>query len=1180
MFRQIKLIMSLLLVFMLLAAPISPAGGASAALEPSTRLLSASDQGLSFSLHIPQDALKLEQVEVEGKKYTSISLPDGKTSDQVGAPMLPYMTEMLGVPFGVQLSISVIPGEGRKILLEAPILPVPLETVDWSQTEIPGEISQQPVISLTYNPDPLIYTSKDAYPAEIARVANDGVLRQQRVVSVALYPVSYLPAENTLIIYEDMQVTVRFENKPSPSLATAKPEVSVFEQILADSLLNYDQSKAWRSAVLPELSKVTRGVNATWTPPNPGWRITTGAEGLYHLSAAELALKGVPVGAVADENYHVFHLGTEIAIQVLPDDEIYFYAEAVDTKYTSTNVYWLTYDLTPGIRMQTRDGTPGEEQSPTAFLTSEHFEVDTWYRSQAPAEDDYEHYFWNYVYRQGTARTDWQKDIDLSRRTAGDLHFSIKLIGYYNDPNFDPDHHVRVLMNGTEVYTNSWEGWNTLLANFDVPESLLLPGTNTLKVSTTTTAAEFDYFWVDWFDAVYSRDFQVVGDTLQFTNTANGDWKYLLSGFSTADARVFDITEAAAPVQITGADYSGSGPYTAAFSDTILAPARYIALTPANILSPVSITADTPSNLQSTANQAEYLIISHANFVSEAQTLANYRDMHGINAQVIDVQDIYDEFSYGLVDPEAIRAFISFAYAQWSEPNPSYVLLVGDGNFDPNNHEGYGRTSFIPPYLAFVDPTIGETAADNQYVAVVGDDSLPDLMLGRLSVNTAPEAAAYIAKMIAYETTPPPAQMRQKILAITSKPESTAQYPIISDALLSDTYPGEPFSVQKVYWQWTHYDLAQARADILNGINEGRLLINYIGHAYYAGWGDTNEFLFTSASLNSLQNQEKLPFIMAMTCLDGWYVSPYPMNWDREALAERITRATDVGAVATWSPTGWGSTLGHDVLDRGAFRAIYKDGQSNIGAVAQTGYLDLWSSGAFLDLLDTYLIFGDPALRLPLSAIAVADNYGAIEDTQLDVVPLDGVLSNDINPQNQNLIVELVQDAQHGALSLQSDGSFIYLPAQDYCGEDFFRYRFYDGSVYSNTVKVTIQVAGINDHPPLAYNQEITTFANTPVDFTVSFSDPDECGGSSYCVSGILSGTGPNFAYTIIITSGPMHGTLNGTGPMFEFVPDTDYLGPDSFTFKVNDGLYESNEALVTISITGSLNIFLPILQK
>ena len=125
----------------------------------------------------------------------------------------------------------------------------------------------------------------------------------------------------------------------------------------------------------------------------------------------------------------------------------------------------------------------------------------------------------------------------------------------------------------------------------------------------------------------------------------------MLSGFSTADARVFDITEAAAPVQINGADYSGSGPYTAAFSDTILAPARYIALTPANILSPVSITADTPSNLQSTANQAEYLIISHANFLSEAQTLANYRYMHGIKDQFIDLQDIYDELSYGLVDP-------------------------------------------------------------------------------------------------------------------------------------------------------------------------------------------------------------------------------------------------------------------------------------------------------------------------------------------------------------------------------------------------------------------------------------------------------------------------------------------------------------------------------------------------
>jgi hypothetical protein len=96
---------------------------------------------------------------------------------------------------------------------------------------------------------------------------------------------------------------------------------------------------------------------------------------------------------------------------------------------------------------------------------------------------------------------------------------------------------------------------------------------------------------------------------------------------------------------------------------------------------------DTPSALATTSHQADYLVISHANFLAAAQPLEALREANGLETELFDLQDIYDEFSYGIIDPAAIRSFIAYAYAQWQAPAPNYVLLVGDGTYDPKNHE-------------------------------------------------------------------------------------------------------------------------------------------------------------------------------------------------------------------------------------------------------------------------------------------------------------------------------------------------------------------------------------------------------------------------------------------------------------------------------------------------------------
>jgi hypothetical protein len=78
-----------------------------------------------------------------------------------------------------------------------------------------------------------------------------------------------------------------------------------------------------------------------------------------------------------------------------------------------------------------------------------------------------------------------------------------------------------------------------------------------------------------------------------------------------------------------------------------------------------------------------------------------------------------------------------------------------------------------------------------------------------------------------------------------------------------------------------------------------------------------------------------------------------------------VTRAEGKGAVASWSPTGLGVVSGHDCLDRGFFQALFQDGLLTLGQATTAGKLNLLASGSNLDLLDTYLLFGDPALHIP-----------------------------------------------------------------------------------------------------------------------------------------------------------------------------------------------------------------------
>ncbi len=191
--------------------------------------------------------------------------------------------------------------------------------------------------------------------------------------------------------------------------------------------------------------------------------------------------------------------------------------------------------------------------------------------------------------------------------------------------------------------------------------------------------------------------------------------------------------------------------------------------------------------------------------------------------------------------------------------------------------------------------------------------------------------------------------------------------------------------------------------------------------------------------------------------------------------------------------------------------------------------------------------------------VAVNDSFNATEDTLLNI-SLPGVLANDTDQDGNLLLAQMVTGPQHGLLVLLPNGSIQYTPAPNYSGPDSFTYQATDGLALSNVATVSITVSATND-PPSAANDSYTTTTSTTLNVSAA--------------NGVLANDSDaeNQALTATIVTNASHGnvTLNPNGS-FTYVPTTGYTGPDSFTYRANDGSLNSNVATVTITIAGVTN--------
>jgi hypothetical protein len=220
-----------------------------------------------------------------------------------------------------------------------------------------------------------------------------------------------------------------------------------------------------------------------------------------------------------------------------------------------------------------------------------------------------------------------------------------------------------------------------------------------------------------------------------------------------------------------------------------------------------------------------------------------------------------------------------------------------------------------------------------------------------------------VSKILSYEQDPPFDSWNRRLLFVADNPDGAGDFAALADALIAG-YAPPGFGVERIYLGITHpYEWPSiiAHQAVTESINDGQLLVSYIGH------GDrqvlAGERLLEFADLAAFTNTRRLPFIVPMTCKVGYYVEPSAPGSDRTTIGEGIVHAPG-GAIASWSPTGEGVATGHSYLNEGLFQALFWDGATRLGPATSQGKLTLYATGGSRELIDTYLLFGDPALEL------------------------------------------------------------------------------------------------------------------------------------------------------------------------------------------------------------------------
>jgi hypothetical protein len=463
---------------------------------------------------------------------------------------------------------------------------------------------------------------------------------------------------------------------------------------------------------------------------------------------------------------------------------------------------------------------------------------------------------------------------------------------------------------------------------------------------------------------------------------------------ATSGLRVWDVTDITAIREISGT-LSG-GTYSFAANTSTLREFLAVDVN-ASYTAPAEEEKVENQNLHA-MGQPQMVIVTSDELLAAANDLAAFHSQHDhLTVKVFRLKQIYNEFSSGRLDISAIRDMMRMLYTRAGSDStltPQYLLLFGDGSFDPKDRTADNNNQ-VPTYQSWDSQNILDAYTTDDFFGCLddaeggdmGSPQLMDISIGRLPAATASEAQGMVDKIKLYKSSAALGSWRNIVTFVSDEPydggtefESSVEnfaeeirlnFPTPNvEKIITDAFQGLPTPGGLRY--------PDCNTAILNRINNGTLILSYSGHGGISNW--SNGRIFNISDIQNLENKEKLPLFVTATCDFSRFDDP-----TKKTAGEYLMTNSKGGAIAMITTVRPVYLDANDQLQghlNPTLFGLYHGRRPTVGELTlMTKNTTIQSDSYATKNTRMFVLLGDPAMTL---------NYPEFEvvTTKIDSVPI------------------------------------------------------------------------------------------------------------------------------------------------------------------------------------------------
>ncbi|MCP5063149.1 MAG: hypothetical protein GY936_11890 [Ignavibacteriae bacterium] len=879
-------------------------------------------------------------------------------------------------------------------------------------------------------------------------------------VSIAINTHNFNSSDNSISELEDIKLKFSFPNSYK-SMSEHEKLVTVKNE--SNSLFaNWEIADQFRNS---EVVKTTNENTDSWINYNADYlKIAVVKDGIFRIDKntfENVTGNGISVNP---NTFQLYSYGNEEPIFVEGDEDgsfndgdfIEFYGHKNYSKisnriinssteeyneflnrYSDTTFYFLTWNIENGKRIDIQNiFNSSITDSLDYYSELLHVEENTQYQilnnneiaNQTPNWNKNKSSYWNWFGSWDPTKIfDFNLENVLSGKSA---EIYVKLVSGASSISGDA-HQLAIKVNSTKIDSQSINRFDQVLLGGVLSSNNLIEGSNLIEIelhnnnSTGTSGLVYD-----WYEIEYPKSLSLAEGFLNIKVPSDIVQGEKIVKVENANSQNYVIYRTSPDQKkITNYQVIDNILY---FTDTMAIGSKYSIVEELETFSPSSIKKKNFLNLRNSQFQADYIAITHPKFISVSNNyLAYIEETFDVNAQLINVEDIYDEFGYGFPTPESIKEFVKSTFQYWSKPIPRYLTLIGDATYD---YKGYIYDIIGVKISENYVPSFGFPVGDNWYG--IFDDTqfpIPQIKIGRLPILEPKQLTHFLSKIQNNENLEFD-DWNKRYLFFSGGDENSiseiSSLKLVNDTIISRHIVPKPISGNYSQFYKTNNPVTDfgpySAEEVQSSIDASGVFISYTGHSGTSSWD--NSITSTTQLINNIGRN---PLVSDFGCSTNKFAEPDIICFGEEAVLDDNGQA--IGYIGNSSLGFFSTSLG---VPQYFFGELFSDSTSEIGNAHLTSKLRMFNNfgnnGVTKIFSLTNSLVGDPIIqvKIPKKPNLIIDQNSLIVESSIsedkDSVKLEIIIKNLGTVPNQ--MVDVLFEQSYEGEILVTDTLVTVLP--------------------------------------------------------------------------------------------------------------------------------------------------------